>query len=328
MRRAICGFQTRGYWQIFATLAYEITDLRPFEDFTVGLSKQRENYRFPTDQEFLRSLKESDLYGMRVCKHLLEGLENYETKEPSDTSLFSIEHIMPQNERLSREWRKMLGDEWKDTQKTWLHRLGNLTLTAYNSKYSDRSFEEKKSIVGGFGDSSVRLNKFVREQTTWDDEQIAKRTDSLARMAVKVWPALHVESDLISAADQRKMREQAARQDASTLAMSPEARALFDGLRSQVSEFDNNTIEIAEGKSISYHSPTFFLEVLPRRYSLTLLLPLDFNQIDDPHNVAQDATQWQFFQNAKYEGGVFISLRHEHEIQLALPLIRQAYASA
>jgi hypothetical protein len=56
---------------------------------------------------------------------------------------------MPQNERLSAECRKMLGENWKDVQKTWLHRLRNLTLTGYNISYSDRPFDEKETVVGG-----------------------------------------------------------------------------------------------------------------------------------------------------------------------------------
>jgi hypothetical protein len=179
IRRAVCGYQTRGYWQIFASLAHNIGDKASLADLKVTLARQRENYRFPSDEEFERALKETDLYGLRVCRHLLEGLENYGTKEPTDTSGYSIEHIMPQNDQLRPEWRKMLGESWKDVQKTWLHRLGNLTLTGYNSTYSDRPFDEKKTIKGGFADSAVRLNKFVREQPDWTPETMRIRTDAL-----------------------------------------------------------------------------------------------------------------------------------------------------
>ena len=74
----------------------------------------------------------------------------------------------------------MLGENWKDVQKTWLNRLGNLTLTGYNSTYSDRRFAEKKTVAGGFSDSSVRLNRFVREQPVWTAEEISSRTEALA----------------------------------------------------------------------------------------------------------------------------------------------------
>ncbi len=66
----------------------------------------------------------------------------------------------------------MLGENWQDQQRQWLHRLGNLTLTGYNSTYSDRPFERKKSVPGGFAESSVRLNKFVREQSVWTAKEI------------------------------------------------------------------------------------------------------------------------------------------------------------
>jgi hypothetical protein len=100
-RRAICGEQTRGYWQVFANLAYRVDTTRPFESLTVGLARQRDNYRFPEDQEFRKALEEKDIYGQRVCFELLDRLENHGSKEQTDTSKYSIEHIMPQNEKLA-----------------------------------------------------------------------------------------------------------------------------------------------------------------------------------------------------------------------------------
>ena len=150
LRRAICGYQTRGYWQTFANLAYRIRDDSTLADLKIELARLRENYRFPSDEEFERELTERDLYGLRVCRHLLDSLENHATKEPTDTSGYSIEHIMPQNERLPVPWRSMLGENWREVHKSWLNRLGNLTLTGYNSEYQDHSFDEKKTIKGGF----------------------------------------------------------------------------------------------------------------------------------------------------------------------------------
>jgi predicted transport protein len=328
LRRAICGYQTRGYWQIFAALAYRIDTEVPLTDLKVALARQRENYRFPSNQEFERALKEGVLYGLRVCRHLLEGLENHECKELTDTSSYSIEHILPQNDRLPAEWRAMLGENWKEVQKTWLHRLGNLTLTGYNSKYSDRSFHEKKTIAGGFADSSVRLNKFVREQPVWTEKEIATRTDALARQAVECWAALFVPQSEIDAAKQRDMRELARRRDVGNVEMSEEARTLFEKLRSHVLTLDSDVVELAEQKSVSYHGPEFFLEVLPRRYSLTLLLALDFNEVDDPSGLARDATQWEFFINAQHEGGVSLRVGDASTIESAIPLIRQAHAAS
>ncbi len=326
LRRAICGSQTRGYWQTFASLAYRIGDTTPLIDLKVALARQHENYRFPLDKEFERALKERNLYGLRVCRFLLEGLENHDTREPTNTSGYSVEHVLPQNERLSLEWRTMLGENWKETQNTWLHRLGNLTLTGYNSKYSDRPFDEKKSIEGGFDYSSVRLNKYIREQPAWAAEEIRVRTDMLAERATKIWPALSVAQTLIDAASHVEMRELAGKRDIRNTKMSVEARTLFDELRMHVLALNINILELAELNSISYHGPEFFLEILPRRYSLTLLLGMDFNEIEDPSGRAQDATQQNFFIHARHEGGVSLNIGGTDAIESAIPLIQQAYA--
>jgi predicted transport protein len=328
LRRAICGYQTRGYWQIFANIAYRLRDQSPLMDFKVELARLRENYRFPSDEEFERELTERDLYGLRVCRHLLDSLENFGTKEPTDTSGYSIEHIMPQNERLRAPWRSMLGENWREVHRIWLNRLGNLTLTGYNSEYQDHSFDEKKTVKGGFSESAVRLNKFIREQPVWTAVEMEIRTRELARRSLTIWPPLVVSRQQIDSASLREMRELAARRDVSKVKMSAEARLLFEKLQARVTAIDTDILELAESNSVSYHGPEFFLEVLPRRYKLTLLLALDFNEVDDPSGFAHDATQWKFFVYAKHEGGVHLSVDNERAIEASIPFIRKAYEAS
>jgi predicted transport protein len=81
---------------------------------------------------------------------------------------------------------------------------------------------------------------------------------------------------------------------------------------------------LAEKKSVSYHGPAFFLEVLPRKNRIGLLLPLEFNEVDDLEGIAEDTSQWKFFVNAQYEGGVYVVIRDESDIDKALPIIRMA----
>ena len=324
-RRAICGEQTRGYWQVFANLAYKLDPDSPLESLQVEFARLRDNYRYPSNTEFRKALMERDLYGLRVCLHLLEQLENYGSNEPTDVSSYSIEHVLPQNENLPKKWREMLGPDWSDIQSTWLHRLGNLTLTGYNSTYSDRPFLEKKTISGGFEESSVRLNKYIREQDEWTAAQMEKRGKHLAKRAVTIWPALKVDSSLVAAAEQKEMRERAARRSVDDVEMSEVARKLFKELRKHILKMGDDVLELAEEKTISYHGPDFFLEVLPRARRLTLLLPLEFNEIDDPHGIASDATEWKFFFYAKHEGGVSIRINEKKEIKQALPIIKQAF---
>ena len=263
-RRAICGEQTRSYWQVFANLAYRLKTDQPFESLTVGLGRLSDSYRFPDDDEFQKALVERDIYSKRVCFDLLDRLENHGSKEHTDTSKYSIEHIMPQNEKLIPEWREMLGENWRDAHREWLHRLGNLTLTGYNSTYSDRPFSDKKTIPGGFEQSSIRLNKFVREQAQWTVVEIEQRGKDLAHRALSIWPPLVVNKDLINAADQEDMRALAKRRDVAKIQMTDTARGFFEILRGRIQEMDGEIIELAEQKTVSYHGPAFFVEVLPR----------------------------------------------------------------
>lgn len=324
-RRAVCGDQTRGYWQVFANLAHRIGDASPLTDLRVGLARSGDAYRFPSDSDFSRNFQERNIYKLRVCMHLLERLENYGSKEPTNMAGLSIEHIMPQNEKLSEAWQRMLGQDWKAIQENWVHRIGNLTLTGYNSVYSDRPFHEKKSIAGGFEYSAVRLNKFVREQDKWTPVEMELRSKQLAERALTIWPKLTVDPAAVEAAKQAELKELAERRDVSQVPMSVAARALFEKIRPQLREIDPGVLELAETKSVSYHAQGFFLEVLPRKHGLSLLLPLEHGEIDDPHGLASDVTELKFLVNAKYEGGVILRIHSDEDIAHALPIIHLAY---
>jgi predicted transport protein len=327
LRRSVCGGQTRGYWQVFADMAYELNSQQPLESLKGLLAAQHESYAFPADAEFQRNFVERDLYHMRNCFHILEQLENHASREPSDTGSLEIEHIMPQNPKLNASWQTMLGTQWREVQQVWLHRLGNLTLTGYNSKYSDRSFIDKKAIEGGFSDSAVRLNKFVREQEEWTGREMQRRSVLLAEQAIRVWPALMVDASVVKQIEQERLRRRAAKRNVTAVPMSEPAKVLFEALRGRVLSIDPEATEMAESKSVSYHGPGFFLEVLPRKKCLTLLLPLDFNEVQDVAGIASDATQWNFITNAQYAGGVLLRVQSSADIDLALPVIRQAHAS-
>ncbi len=116
------------------------------------------------------------------------------------------------------------------------------------------------------------------------------------------------------------MRQRAKRRDVDKVQMTEVARALFEQIRTMVLEIDSDVIELAEPRSVSYHGPDFFLEVLPRTNCINLLLALDF------HGIAEDTSQRKFFIHAQYEGGVNIPIWSADDIEIARPIIRQAHA--
>lgn len=323
-RRSVCGMETRGYGQDFSSLAYRVTDEDPLLSLKIALRRLGKSKRFPSQTEFREALVTRDIYDMKNVKYLLDRLENH-SKEKIDTSSFTIEHILPQNENLSAEWREMLGPEWKQLQQALLHRLGNITLTAYNSEYSDRSFHDKKSIKGGFDESPLRLNKFVREQNKWTATEIEQRGSTLAAVALQIWPALQVDDALVRAQEMNERKLAAAKHSVDDFEFEREARDIFEHLRAQILSLGEDVIELCGSRTVTYRVYEFFVEVIPRKGRLSLLLNVDYDECDDPTGRAKDANEFAFVQNASEKGGVLFSVREQDDVAPAMHLIRQAY---
>ncbi len=326
LRRAVLGLQTRGYWSVFARIAHGIDSESGFDSFQVELARLRDNYRFPTNDEFRRGLEERDLYSLRVCKHVLDRLENAGQKEPSPVQDYSIEHIMPRQISSVPEWQQMLGENWEEIHGNWLHRLGNLTLTAYNSEYRNRPFHEKKEVDGGFDKSAVRLNEYTRNQSQWTDAQMEIRGRELGERALKIWPFHDADEKKIQEADIRELRECAAMSDATSLDMSRHVRKLLGRIQESVRAF-GDVIEVIELKSVCCYAPSFFAELLPMANHVRVILPLEFGEVDNPKGLSvHDASTWKFVPNRKHtDSDILVDVSHESEIAAATAMIRLAF---
>ena len=324
VRRSVLRWQTRNYWSVFARIAQSIDAERPFTSFQVALARQ--TYSFPSDDAFSNGLAQGDLYGLRVCAHILSQLENAGYSEPSPTDQYSIEHIMPQQIEDVREWQTMLGDEWEVVHKTWLHRLGNLTLTAYNSTYSNRSFDDKKRVEGGFDQSAVRLNEFVRQQSQWTEIEMAARSRFLSERALKIWPNHGADPELIAENKLMELLDRAAGRDPDSLKVRSRALSVFNEVRDSVKEM-GEFVEVVERKSVSYYdqSANFLVEVLPMSRYVRVLVPLDFDAVYDPDGIAMDVTQWKFLPNVVHRDcGVFMDVSDKQRVPAVAGVVRQA----
>ena len=323
VRRSVLGMQTRAYWAVFARMAHAVTNEAPLESLQVAMARQS----FPADADFASELQESDLYRLRICQHVLSQLENAGESEPSPVSEYSIEHIMPQNIQNVAEWKDMLGLDWEDVHRKWLHRLGNLTLTAYNSTYSNKPFEEKKTVTGEFEQSAVRLNGFVRRQTQWTAAEMEERGAILARRALQIWPHHNADEGLVVAEEVRELRRRAAAIQPDSMNMDDSAAEILYATRDAIREL-GDSIEIIEGKSLCFYndqSADFFAETLPMASYIRLLLPIDFAEIVDPEGMAGDVTAWKFLPNVTHRDcGVFIDIRSKQSIPPAVAMVRQA----
>jgi hypothetical protein len=94
---------------------------------------------------------------------------------------------MPQH--LTPIWQKELGDDFEQIHEQWLHRIANLTLTAYNSKYSNSPFMEKKTIQNGFDDSGIRMNTWITKKEKWTLAELEERSEYLMGRSLTIWAA-------------------------------------------------------------------------------------------------------------------------------------------
>jgi uncharacterized protein with ParB-like and HNH nuclease domain len=157
-RRAICAIPPNSLNKTFSTFTRELKKDRYLESIKHHFLTMPSYRRLPKDEEFQRDLQTRDLYNFRSRSYWLRRFENYGRKERVMVNEYTIEHIMPQNDSLSEKWKEELGQEWERVHQTWLHTLGNLTLTGYNSEYSDKLFIEKRDMTGGFHESPLKLN--------------------------------------------------------------------------------------------------------------------------------------------------------------------------
>lgn len=188
LRRAVCGVPTNMLNKTFAAFAQNLDKDHYLDAVQARFAGLSGRSRFPDDAEFQHSLCRNHLYSLRPLKFILKRFETHGRKEPVSFEGLTIEHILPQNKDLKQEWIDDLGPDWQAIQDQWLHTLGNLTLTGYNSEYKDHPFLTKRDISGGFAESPLRLNRELGKLGVWNEASIKKRGEQLAEMALGIWP--------------------------------------------------------------------------------------------------------------------------------------------
>jgi hypothetical protein len=118
------------------------------------------------------------------------------------------------------------------------------------------------------------------------------------------------------------LRKKASSVAISHISMTGAVHPIFKKLQESISALGSDIIEVPHKASVSYHTPEFLLEAIPRARRITLILP-----IDNPPDIAGDATDWKFFVNAQYSGGTYISLRSLEDVVTALPIITKVYSA-
>jgi uncharacterized protein with ParB-like and HNH nuclease domain/predicted transport protein len=323
-RRAICAIPTNSMNKTFATFNKALKKDRYFESIQahfLGLPSYR---RFPSDDEFQRDVQTRDLYNFRSRSYWLRRLENYGRLERVAVDEYTIEHILPQNENLSAKWRDALGADWQRIQQTWLHTLGNLTLTAYNSDYSDRAFIEKRDMPDapekGLKQSPLKLNQGLGTLETWNEDTIKARARKFAEIGVGVWSAPKLPQDILDA-----YRPETEGGAGYTIAdhpnlLTPAMGILFDAFRKAVLALDPCVNEEFLKLYVAFKAETNFVDVVPQAKRLRISLNMRYTEINDPKGLCKDVTGIGRWGN----GDVEIGLSNLDELPYVLGLVRQS----
>ena len=198
IRRIMCEISSNSLRGLYKTM-YNRIFLNPknkehyYDSIISFLTQITSRDVMPADTEFVFALKNNNLYGKHaLCRYLLIAIEN-QGKEKILTDNLSIEHIMPQNKNLSTAWQNMLGDNWMTDRDRWLHTLGNLTLTGYNSELGDLPFTDKKQKIEEAQTKAVILYQDIKDKDIWNAETIQSRADRLANIILKLFPIIKPE---------------------------------------------------------------------------------------------------------------------------------------
>lgn len=193
IRRLVCEIGSNTLRGLYKTLYGRVFEQKEnkntyYDSLVSFFLQQTSKNTIPSDNEFVTALQEKNLYSKNaLCKYLLCAIEN-QGKESLDTENLSIEHIMPQNKNLSMSWQKMLGENWQSVHEKYLHTLGNLTLTGYNSELGDKPFEKKKEKLEETITHIAVLYSDVKDKSEWNSVNMEKRAKRLAEIILKLFP--------------------------------------------------------------------------------------------------------------------------------------------
>lgn len=318
-RRSICDIPTNSLNKTFATLRNEIRQddyLNSIKAFFI----LRDDYKeFPNDEKFVAAFISRDIYNMRSRNFILSHLENFENKSIIVVENYTIEHIMPQNKNLSIEWQTMLGANWREIQKTYLHTIGNLTLTCYNSEMSDHSFLTKIDMEGGFKESALRLNGFVVKQTEWTESTIKTRAKLLAEKAKKIWafPKM-TDAEL---APYRTNEKPAERYSLDSYDINVLTKTLFDVLDRRIQNLSPAVKREFKKLYVAYKLDTNFVDIVFQKQRLRISVNMKYSEVSDPNGICKDITGLGRWGN----GDVELFMEHTSDVDRVMEIIEQSY---
>ena len=174
-------------------------DLVPYVEFLQSKS---------SDDERFESALKGDMYDRNVAatrfvlcaleedKQTRETMTDLWKRDAKNKFIWTVEHIFPQGENIPAPWVQMIADGdsslAKQYRDQYVHKLGNLTLTGYNSKLSNMSFEKKRdrkdkqdNAVGY--KNGLAINTDLCDRQDWSVEVIESRTETMVEKTLEIF---------------------------------------------------------------------------------------------------------------------------------------------
>ncbi len=240
-RRAVCGLGTNSLNKVFPSFTKHIQKDEYFESLKAHFGYLTEKQRFPNNDEFKDCFITIDFYKFQKKEYFFERLENFDRKERVYTHEYTIEHIMPQT--LTEEWERDLGENFQAIHDKYLHTIGNLTKTGYNNEYNNKFFQEKQGMEKGFKDSPLRLNQGLRDLKSFGEEEIKKRANDLADLALKIWTYPNLDAETLEKYKPKKDKKEKKVYDLNSYKFGSHSRELFDILSKGIKALDERITE-------------------------------------------------------------------------------------
>ncbi|GAA8574122.1 DUF262 and DUF1524 domain-containing protein [Helicobacter pylori] len=318
-RRAVCGLGTNSLNKVFPSFTKHIQKDEYFKSLKAHFGYLTEKQRFPNNDEFKDFFITIDFYRFKKNKYFFERLENFDDpKEPVNTKGLTVEHIMPQT--LTEEWERDLGENFQEIHDKYLHTIGNLTKTGYNPEYSNKSFQEKRDMEKGFKDSPLRLNQSLRDLESFGEEEIIKRANDLADLALKIWTYPNLDAETLEKYKPKKDKKEKKVYDLNSYKFGSHSRELFDILSKEIKALDEKIVENFNQDYISYKFSKNFVDIVVQTKDLKLYLNMPFYELQDEKNLARDMTNKGHLGN----GDIEVKLETKENIPYCLGLIKQA----
>ncbi|MGN8359457.1 GmrSD restriction endonuclease domain-containing protein [Helicobacter pylori] len=315
-RRAVCGLGTNSLNKIFPSFTKKIDKKQYLKSVEKHFGSLKEKQRFPNNDEFKDLFITIDFYNFQKKKYFFERIEEkFDTNEPVNTQKCTIEHIMPQI--LTEEWKRDLGENFQAIHDKYLHTIGNLTLTGYNSEYNNKPFKEKKDMEKGFKQSPLKLNQSLKDLESFGEKEIEKRANDLADWALEIWTYLKLDAETLEKYKSKKAKKA---YDLSSYKFSSNSRELFDILKKEIKALDERITEKFNQEYISYMFDKNFVDIVVQEKGLKLYLNMPFNELQDEKNLARDMTNKGHLGN----GDIEVKLETKENIPYCLGLIKQA----